>query len=795
VPPFSIFSETIASTSLAVCQRLCNDMRFYDSTCSGLFWFRHNQSCTLTSYTGNDEINNCFVTNELDHVMYFRRIRYVHTRPIYCTFDDDIDIGACPLIESNNYIYKWENPTANSMYRVVYDVRHDVTTGLGGGKVLCLNTTGAFNSSETVGAITTPLLNTTGKCLMLFHYVSHGDLLFLLQVVDENLTVVLSKDLTSFIVTSYEHRFTWWPYFFTLPSGLHWIKLTVQADKLYGLSRNSIDDLSIRPCEDYKRECLLSSTGLEYMGLVSQTLDGTQCTKWGDVKVNQSDDHLYVASKIMFMLETSANEYFNLQATHWRNTSSCHGASLSNVHGAQCYDGSEMSLCDVPYCACATGWFQCPTGQCLPNRMSVADCLDTKTYWTGQTQRRYSANISRPDADPALHDAMYELHKPTPHMNNKTVYDKLAQYQEADMREVIVDTSLARDRFILECRWEAGGDCSDKFIQRFTEMGLCYTFNANSSTLMNSNTVGEMANGLQLIINTQSSDIIDKVGQNGLKVLLFDPSKDVELMSDYGINISPGFYTTIGVSLEQVTNMKAPYGTCDDIELRHTNDTYSYSRCVLDHETGSFIQECNCSMPYMPGQYVQCTTRDYLTCSYKLKPRMTMCPSHCNVTVFNFKLSSTTLSSASTLNKLSVQQQLTLQSDIELAHEALGRVDYRHLSDFIQVFENDLYMNLTLVESLVEEKIIKRVTRILHNHDFMRREILERRYELRDCLVGNASELVDSFIYHVHRHGKALAGLISHTKKYEKQKSTKTAQYQSPNAVCAGYVRSSNVCQ
>jgi hypothetical protein len=53
------------------------------------------------------------------------------------------------------------------------DIEHDVTTGLGGGKVLWLNTTGASDRNGTVGEITTPLLNTTGKCLMLFHYVSY----------------------------------------------------------------------------------------------------------------------------------------------------------------------------------------------------------------------------------------------------------------------------------------------------------------------------------------------------------------------------------------------------------------------------------------------------------------------------------------------------------------------------------------------------------------------------------------------------------------------------------------------
>jgi hypothetical protein len=470
----------------------------------------------------------------------------------------------------------------------------------------------------------------------------------------------------------------------------------VQGKRLTGERMNLIDDLSIRPCEDYKRECLLSSTGLEYMGQVSHAYDGTQCRK----------------------------------------------------------------PCDVPYCACAREWFPCPTGQCLPNRMSIRDCRRTLEH----QRQRYSVNISRPDEDPMLDDKIYELNMLTAYMKIKIAYDKLAQYQEADMREFIVNTSLARDRFILECQWETGYDCSDKFTQRFTEMGLCYTFNPNSSNSTYSNAIGETAGGLQLTINTQSSAIIDKVGQNGLKVLLFDPSKDVELMSDYGINISPGFYTTIGVSLEQVTNMRAPYGTCDDLELRHTNDMYSYSRCVLDHETTSFMQECNCAMPYMPQRYVQCTTRDYLTCSHKLKPRVTKCPSHCNATVFNFKLSSTTLSTASTLNKFSVQQQLALQSDIELAHEAHSRVDYRHMSDLIQVFDNDLYKKLSLVESTVEEKIVRRAIDFFHvSGDTARRDILQLIYEPRDCWFGDAVETVDNFIYHVHRHGKALTGLINYT--------------------------------
>jgi hypothetical protein len=271
-------------------------------------------------------MNNCSATNALDHVMYFRRIRHVHTRPIYCTFDDDIDTGACPLIESDKYIYKWEKQIAERI-----PIQHDVTTGLSGGKVLWLNTTIASDRYGTVGEITTPLLNTTGKCLMLFLYVWEDFSHYVLHVIEENLEVVFSKDLS---LHAYNHRNNWWPYFFNLPSGLHWIKLTVQGKRLSFRNFNMIDDFSIRPCEDYKRECLLSSIGLEYMGQVSHTIDGTQCTKWGDIKENEYYINFYAENGIKVMLAASEDDYFKLQATHWQNTSSCHGARLSYAYMA-----------------------------------------------------------------------------------------------------------------------------------------------------------------------------------------------------------------------------------------------------------------------------------------------------------------------------------------------------------------------------------------------------------------------------------------------------------------------------
>ena len=75
VPHSSHFNYTVISTSIAVCIKLCNDSSFYDMVCSGFFWFRTNNSCLLTSFTGDNEISNCTETNHNIETMFFRRIR------------------------------------------------------------------------------------------------------------------------------------------------------------------------------------------------------------------------------------------------------------------------------------------------------------------------------------------------------------------------------------------------------------------------------------------------------------------------------------------------------------------------------------------------------------------------------------------------------------------------------------------------------------------------------------------------------------------------------------------------
>jgi hypothetical protein len=97
------------------------------------------------------------------------------------------------------------------------------------------------------------------------------------------------------------------------------------------------------------------------MGQVSHAYDGTTVHKVG--RHCRTMIHIFptfdVARGIKLMLEASADDYFNLQATHWRNTSSCHGSSVTDddfeslsINGAQCYDGSTSIETPTLWWAC-----------------------------------------------------------------------------------------------------------------------------------------------------------------------------------------------------------------------------------------------------------------------------------------------------------------------------------------------------------------------------------------------------------------------------------------------------------
>jgi hypothetical protein len=73
------------------------------------------------------------------------------------------------------------------------------------------------------------------------------------------------------------------------------------------------------------------------------------------------------------------------------------------------------------------------------------------------------------------------------------------------------------------------------------------------------------------------------------------------------------------------------------------------------------------------------------------------------------------------------------------------------MSNFIQVFDNDLHKQLTFVESLVEEKILKQAEKLLLMYDFelKRGDSSKLLAEIKNSLFGESAHLAHNFIYHV----------------------------------------------
>jgi hypothetical protein len=681
-PPFSHFNQTIVSTSIAVCQRLCNDPAFYELTCSGFFWHRLDQSCMLTSYPGDGETRNCSAVNALDHVMYFRRIRYVHKRPIYCTFDDDSDTGSCPLqLSTNQFNDKW----------VISNFSADVSTGEYGGSYISYGGDMSW-AAESI----TPLLNTTNKCLLLFHAVCPECTLQILAV-SESLTAVVAKNLSG---PGY-----WKPYFLVLPPGIHRITLTAftygkQTVSTYGkrvITYIRLDDISIRPCADFKRECLLSPSGSEYMGAVSTSVSGDKCTNWGIETLIRNENRLDVLGIL--------HELYDVP---WQNATYCRQTELVSFPRLTCMAREYVYYdCYVPYCSCAIGWFRCPNGHCLPKRMSSDVCNRKTNYlkYDDNIKPRW-VNISRPDENKTLDDPEQVIVS----SNMNIVWQKLLARNDMSMTSFVDSVSHDLHNFMIDCRWLNDKNCASQFEARFTDMGRCYTFNANTTALIHSDNAGEEVSGIKLVINSESYEIIRNSGVNGIKIHLFDPRQDVELMSDHGIHISPGFYTAIGVNLEHAEYLEPPqYGACGSTALTHTTDGYSYSRCFRDKQTSEFLQRCNCTNYFMPGNRdSHCSTRQYFTCEqlnkFNNKSYSTAgCPTHCDTTTYKAALSF--IAQSKDLIKTVDTYELTkLVPQLESIHEIHSRVDDRKVLPFFRSVHS-AYRSLTDIEMYLNEKL------------------------------------------------------------------------------------------
>ena len=698
------FNFTMNFTSISVCQRLCND----SSQCNGFYWYTFEKRCLLTSHTGIHEAQNCTEKNTYMTMMYFRKVRYLHTKPIYCTFDDTVATGACPLLPDRQYDFEFK--------RLYYEFYEDVTIGFGG-KVFGISVK-YLDSFQPFAGFMTPLMNTTGKCLLFFYnqvVTYHQFTILQLSILPENLENETNYTL-QFNATSEK---SWQPKFFILPPGIHRIKFTIFAD---GFSDPTfIDDLSVRPCHDFKRECLLSAFGYEYMGNLSHSAFADECSTWN--KANETVEYLNRRD-----LHTM-NQLYN---SPWSSAAYCrHPFDYKTGSVLECPRGDNFVRCKVPHCTCATGWTKCKNGHCIPSRLIInsyrvdANILQKAkelcngssplTHYEGY-KRQYLFPLQfpgRPDEDPSLDDdsTWQDIFV----SNKNYTLQKLLSINKMNMSSFIIALSHKRENLLLRCQWEKHENC-EQFKGRFTDMGLCYTFNRNALKIYKTDKVGERASGIFLVINLASYEAVRSTDKTGLKIMFFDPLEDEELMWEQGIHLMPGSYVSIGITTEAVNYLEQPYGKCGSKIFNHTSDlTYSHSRCIRDHQTTDCISRHGCRDYFMPGKATECDIKQCLTnCYQTMTSYASSCPSHCKATIYHTMLSYSHLSLSDFAETITSEQLAELRNHLAEAREIQSRVDDKKVIEFHDSV-NNISHALSIAVKFVQDFLLPK--RVAYVHD------------------------------------------------------------------------------
>ncbi|XP_046582512.1 acid-sensing ion channel 1A-like [Haliotis rubra] len=201
-----------------------------------------------------------------------------------------------------------------------------------------------------------------------------------------------------------------------------------------------------------------------------------------------------------------------------------------------------------------------------------------------------------------------------------------------------------------QCDWESAPCGQDDFIYLDTDMGKCFTYNANGSLLARNS---GRAHGLRLLLNVQEEEYIrshDGYLGTGFMVAVHAPEV-IPIMSQMGMAVGPGFQHFVGIGVKEVTAHEGVAG-CGDRPLKYITRNYSREACKDDCELDFIISICNCNdFTNKSLDIAVCTPQQYQECFLPAKARYLQidtgceagCPEPCSYTRFTTQHSSTPL--------------------------------------------------------------------------------------------------------------------------------------------------------
>ncbi|XP_020914699.2 acid-sensing ion channel 4 [Exaiptasia diaphana] len=124
--------------------------------------------------------------------------------------------------------------------------------------------------------------------------------------------------------------------------------------------------------------------------------------------------------------------------------------------------------------------------------------------------------------------------------------------------------------------------------------GLCYTFNANASTVKEVSTGKHQ--GLTLELDAESSEYYGPFSYHatGFKVVLHEPGTFHNIDNIEGFDLSPGFLTSIRIKREKTISLPHPYpSNCGSKKLLNF-ERYSQPSCLIECKSRLLADKCKC---------------------------------------------------------------------------------------------------------------------------------------------------------------------------------------------------------
>lgn len=198
--------------------------------------------------------------------------------------------------------------------------------------------------------------------------------------------------------------------------------------------------------------------------------------------------------------------------------------------------------------------------------------------------------------------------------------------------------------FIKSCSFN-GEDCSysDFFVRSDDIYGNCFTFNkVNTSKVpLKTSYIGPNS-GLTLELDVETQDYIWLSQSVGARVVVHDPYQEPS-PQDTGLNVSPGFETTLGLSKVLMRRLESPYKD----QCRKYGKGDSKRRCDAICNEKKISLRCECSLPSATHSHQQRTcdfsNAEDLCCQHLRSEEANItcaCPLDCESSDYEIKISS-----------------------------------------------------------------------------------------------------------------------------------------------------------